>query len=63
MNYGKVKDRVWLVLAALLIFWLGDWMGHTYQITGGTTTQKLAAAMDLQLLLVHPLRLSANAFP
>lgn len=62
MNHVKVKNRVWLALAALLIFWLGDWMGHTYQITGGTTTQKLAAAMDLQMLLAHPMRLSANAF-
>lgn len=62
MNHVKVKNRVWLALAALLIFWLGDWMGHTYQITGGTTTQKLATAMNLQVLLTHPMRLSANAF-
>ena len=62
MNHVKVKNRVWLALAALLIFWLGDWVGHTYQITGGTTTQKLAAAMNLQVLLAHPMRLSVNAF-
>lgn len=62
MKHVKVKNCVWLALAASLIFWLGDWMGHTYQITGGTTTQKLATAMNLQLLLAHPLRLSANAF-
>ncbi len=62
MNHVKVKNCVWLALAASLIFWLGDWMGHTYQITGGTTTQKLAAAMDLQVLLLHPMRLSTNAF-
>ena len=45
-----------------LCFWLGNWMGHTYELTEGTTTHRLAAALNLNSLLLHPFRLSADAF-
>lgn len=59
----KKKQYALLVTAAPACFWLGNWMGHTYEITIGTSTQKLAAAVDISALLAHPLRLSAGSFP
>lgn len=38
------------------------YMGHTYELTEGTTTHRLAAALNLNSLLLHPFRLSADAF-
>lgn len=60
MTPPKSTSRAVLAAAALLMFWLGNRMGGTYQTTNGTVTQKLAAALNLQLLLAHPLRLSAD---
>lgn len=37
-------------------------MGHTYELTEGTTTHRLAATLNLNSLLLHPFRLSADAF-
>lgn len=62
MTPPKSTSRAVLAAAALLMFWLGNRMGGTYQTTDGTVTQKLAAALNLQLLLAHPLRLSADGF-
>ena len=62
MTSQKSTSRAVLAAAALLMFWLGNRMGGTYQTTNGTVTQKLAAALNLQLLLAHPLRLSADGF-
>lgn len=56
------KQHVLLLTATPVCFWLGDWMGHTYEMTNGTSTQKLAAAVDINALLAHPLRLSADLF-
>ena len=58
----KEKQHALLVTAAPVCFWLGDWMGHTYEITIGSSTQKLAAALDINALLAHPLRLSLDLF-
>ena len=37
-------------------------MGYTYELTEGTTTRRLAAALNPNSLLLHPFRLSADAF-
>lgn len=60
MTPPKSTSRAVLAAAALLMFWLGNRMAGTYQTTNGTVTQKLAAALNLQLLLAHPLRFSAD---
>lgn len=62
MNQPKSHLKIWIPIAALLCFWLGNWMGHTYELTEGTTTHRLAAALNLNSLLLHPFRLSADAF-
>lgn len=62
MTPQKSTSRAVLAVAALLLFWLGNRMGGIYQTTNGTVTQKLAAALNLQLLLAHALRLSADGF-
>ena len=62
MNQPKSNLKIWIPIAALLCFWLGNWMGHTYELTEGTTTHRLAAALNLNSLLLHPFRLSADAF-
>lgn len=49
-------------IAALFLFWLGDWMGSTYQMTEGTTTQKITAAVDVASFMAHPFRLSFLPF-
>lgn len=61
MTPPKSTSRAVLAVAALLMFWLGNRMGGIYQTTNGTVTQKLAEALNLQLLLAHPLRLSVDA--
>lgn len=62
MNQPKRNLKIWIPIAAVVCFWLGDWMGHTYELTDGTTTHRLAAALNLNSLLLHPFRLSADAF-
>lgn len=62
MNQPKRNLKIWIPIAAVLCFWLGDWMGHTYELTEGTTTHRLTAALNLNSLLLHPFRLSADAF-
>ena len=62
MNQPKSNLKIWIPIAALLCFWLGNWMGHTYELTEETTTHRLAAALNLNSLLLHPFRLSADAF-
>ena len=62
MNQPKRNLKIWIPIAAVLCFWLGDWMGYTYELTEGTTTRRLAAALNLNSLLLHPFRLSADAF-
>lgn len=29
MNQPKRNLKIWIPIAAVLCFWLGDWMGHT----------------------------------
>lgn len=62
MTPPKSTSRAVLAAAALLLFWLGNRMGGTYQTTNGTVTQKLATALNLQQLLAHPLLISADGF-
>ena len=62
MNQPKRNLKIWIPIAAVVCFWLGDWMGHTYELTDGTTTHRLTAALNLNSLLLHPFRLSADAF-
>lgn len=62
MNQPKRNLKIWVPIAAVLCFWLGDWMGYTYELTEGTTTHRLADALNLNSLLLHPFRLSADAF-
>ena len=62
MNQPKRNLKIWIPIAAVLCIWLGDWMGYTYELTEGTTTHRLAAALNLNSLLLHPFRLSADAF-
>lgn len=62
MNTSIKNQRALVIAAVLVCFWLGDWMGHTYEITSGTSTQKITAAVNLNTLLAHPLRLSADLF-
>lgn len=62
MNQPKRNLKIWIPIAAVLCFWLGNWMGHTYKLTEGTTTHRLTAALNLNSLLLYPFRLSADAF-
>lgn len=62
MNQPKRNLKIWIPIAAVLCFWLGNWMGYTYELTEGTTTRRLAAALNPNSLLLHPFRLSADAF-
>lgn len=41
MNQPKRNLKIWIPIAAVVCFWLGDWMGHTYVLTDGTTTHRL----------------------
>ena len=52
MNQSKNNLKIWIPIAALLCFWLGNWMGHTYELTEGTTTHRLTAALNLNSLLI-----------
>ena len=60
MNQPKRNFKIWMPVAAILCIWLGDWMGCTYKLTEGTTTHRLTAALNLNSLLLHPFRLSAD---
>ena len=62
MNQPKGNLKIWIPIAAVLCFWLGDWIGYTYELTEGTTTHRLAAALNLNSLLLHPFRFSVDAF-
>ena len=62
MNQPKRNLKIWIPIAAVLCFWLGNWMGYTYELTEGTTTHRLTAALNLNSLLLHPFRFSADAF-
>ena len=54
MNQPKRNLKIWIPIAAVLCFWLGNWMGYTYELTEGTTTHRLTAALNLNSLLLHP---------
>lgn len=62
MNQPKRNLKIWIPIAATLFFWLGDWMSYTYKLTEGSATHRLSAALNPNSLLLHPFRLSADAF-
>lgn len=62
MNQPKRNLKIWIPIAAILFFWLGDWMGYTYKLTEGSATHRLTVTLNLNSLLLHPFRLSADAF-
>lgn len=33
MNQPKRNLKIWIPIAAVLCFWLGNWMGYTYELT------------------------------
>ena len=35
MNQPKRNLKIWIPIAAVLCFWLGNWMGYTYELTEG----------------------------
>ena len=57
MNQPKRNLKIWVPIAAVLCFWLGDWMGYTYELTEGTTTHRLGGARAGSRLT--PFRLAA----
>lgn len=62
MKKLTLTNKILYGVAAIFLFWLGDWMGNTYQMTEGTTTQKITAAVDVTSFLAHPFRLSFMPF-
>lgn len=49
--------------ASLGCFWLGNRAGLLYVSAAGTVTQRLAAAVNLSKIALHPLQLSPAPIP
>lgn len=63
MKEQRTKQILICLAASLGCFWLGNRVGLLYVSAVGTVTQRLAAAVNLSKIVLHPLQLSPAPIP
>lgn len=63
MKEQRTKQILICLAASLGCFWLGNRVGLLYVSAAGTVTQRLAAAVNLSKIVLHPLQLSPAPIP
>lgn len=63
MKEQRTKQILICLAASLGCFWLGNRAGLLYVSAVGTVTQRLAAAVNLSKIVLHPLQLSSAPIP
>lgn len=63
MKEQRTKQILICLSASLGCFWLGNQVGLLYVSAVGTVTQRLAAAVNLSKIVLHPLQLSSAPIP
>lgn len=63
MKEQRTKQILICLAASLGCFWLGNRAGLLYVSAVGTVTQRLAAAVNLSKIVLHPLQLSPAPIP
>lgn len=63
MKEQRTKQILICLAASLGCFWLGNRVGLLYVSAVGTVTQRLAAAVNLSKIVLHPLQLSSSPIP
>lgn len=63
MKEQRTKQILICLAASLGCFWLGNRVGLLYVSAVGTVTQRLAAAVNLSKIALHPLQLSPAPIP
>ena len=63
MKEQRTKQILICLAASLGCFWLGNRVGFLYVSAVGTLTQRLAAAVNLSKIVLHPLQLSSAPIP
>lgn len=63
MKEQRTKQILICLAASLGCFWLGNRVGLLYVSAVGTVTQRLAAAVNLGKIVLHPLQLSPAPIP
>lgn len=63
MKEQRTKQILICLAASLGCFWLGNRAGLLYVSAAGTVTQRLAAAVNLSKIVLHPLQLSSAPIP
>lgn len=63
MKEQRTKQILTCLAASLGCFWLGNRVGLLYVSSVGTVTQRLAAAVNLSKIVLHPLQLSPAPIP
>lgn len=63
MKEQRAKQILICLAASLGCFWLGNRAGLLYVSAAGTVTQRLAAAVNLSKIALHPLQLSSAPIP
>ena len=63
MKEQRAKQILICLAASLGCFWLGNRVGVLYVSAAGTVTQRLAAAVNLSKIVLHPLQLSPAPIP
>lgn len=63
MKEQRTKQILICLAASLGCFWLGNRVGVLYVSAVGTVTQRLAAAINLGKIVLHPLQLSPAPIP
>lgn len=63
MKEQHAKQILTRLAASLGCFWLGNRVGLLYVSAAGTVTQRLAVAVNLGEIVLHPLQLSSAPIP
>lgn len=63
MKEQRTKQILICLAASLGCFWLGNRAGLLYVSAAGAVTQRLAAAVNLSKIVLHPLQLSPAPIP
>lgn len=63
MKEQRTKQILICLAASLGCFWLGNRAGLLYVSAVGTVTERLAAAVNLSKIALHPLQLSPAPIP
>lgn len=63
MKEQRTKQILICLAASLGCFWLGNRVGLLYVSAVGTVMQRLAAAVNLSKIVLHPLQLSSAPIP